>query len=66
MSPLRRNPLHERFWLLNRPPSSGRDENRCTRAELRLDEWLLAMDWRELRMGARALDCAPTPGRGLG
>jgi hypothetical protein len=31
-----------------------------------LDEWLLAMDWRELRMGARALDCAPTPGRRLG
>ena len=54
------------FGYSSAPTSSGRDENRCTRAELRLDKWLLAMDWRELCMGARALDCAPTPGRGLG
>jgi hypothetical protein len=46
--------------------SSGRDENRCTRADLRLDEWLLAMDGRALCMGAGALGRASASGRGLG
>ena len=54
--------------LVTQAPPPVRVETRTVapRAELRLDEWLLAMDWRELCMGARALDCAPTPGRGLG
>src|SRR5881275_2830734 len=46
--------------------SSRRDENSCTRADLRLDEWLLAMDWRALCMGAGTLGRASATGRGLG
>jgi len=63
--PVATQPVTREVLVTQAPTSSGRDENRCPRAELRLDEWLLAMDWRELRMGARALGCASATGRGL-
>ena len=64
----RRNPTGyaRGFGYSSAAASSGRDENRCTWTELRLDERLLAMDRRGLSMGAGQLDCASTTGSSLG
>src|SRR5439155_6253461 len=64
----RRNPTGyaRGFGYPSAAASSRRDENSCTRADLRLDECLLAMDWRALCMGAGTLGRASATGRGLG